>query len=69
MEFGAKWPGGMKTAETKTAVPLSAGERFSNLPIPANNRIALESTRPKRKRSAARFTGGEKEFAVATDVD
>ena len=69
MEFGAKKGGGMKRAKTKTAVPLSAGERYFEF---THSSKQLDRARKalglKGNEALLVFTDGEKEFAVATDV-
>jgi hypothetical protein len=64
-----KWAGGMKRAKTKTAVPLSAGERYFEF---TDTSKQLDRARKalglKENEALLVFTDGEKEFAVATDV-
>jgi hypothetical protein len=60
---------GMKRAKTKTAVPLSAGERYFEF---TDSSKQLDRARKalglKENEALLVFTDGEKEFAVATDV-
>jgi hypothetical protein len=69
IEFGAKMGGGMKRAKTKTAVTLSAGERYFEF---TDSSKQLDRARKalgiKDNEALLVFTDGEKEFAVATDV-
>jgi hypothetical protein len=69
VEFGAKMPRGMKRAKTKTAVPLSAGERYVEF---TNSSKQLARARKalglKENEALLVFTDGEREFTVATDV-
>jgi hypothetical protein len=60
---------GMKRAKTKTAVPLSAGERYFEFTDSSRqlNR-ARKALGLKENEALLVFTDGEKEFAVATDV-
>ena len=69
VEFGAKMPRGMKRAKIKTAVPLSAGERYVEF---TDSSKQLDRARKalglKENEALLVFTDGEREFAVATDV-
>jgi hypothetical protein len=60
---------GMKRAKIKTAVPLSAGERYFEF---TDSSKQLDRARKalglKENEALLVFTDGEKEFAVATDV-
>jgi hypothetical protein len=60
---------GMKRAKIKTAVPLSAGERYVEF---TDSSKQLDRARKalglKENEALLVFTDGEKEFAVATDV-
>ena len=64
-----KWREGMKRPKTKTAVPLSAGERYFEF---TDSSKQLDRARKalglKENEALLVFTDGEKEFAVATDV-
>jgi hypothetical protein len=60
---------GMKRAKIKTAVPLSAGERYVEF---TDSSKQLDRARKalglKENEALLVFTDGEREFAVATDV-
>jgi hypothetical protein len=60
---------GMKRAKIKTAVPLSAGERYVEF---TDSSKQLERARKalglRENEALLVFTDGEREFAVATDV-
>jgi hypothetical protein len=69
MEFGAKMLRGMKRAKIKTAVPLSAGERYVEFTDSSKQLDRARKALDLRENEALLvFTDGEREFAVATDV-
>jgi hypothetical protein len=69
VEFGAKMPRGMKRAKIKTAVPLSAGERYVEFTDSSKQLArARKALGLKENEALLMFTDGEREFAVATDV-
>jgi len=60
---------GMKRAKIKTAVPLSAGERYVEF-TDSNKQLdrARKALGLKENEALLVFTDGEREFAVATNV-
>jgi hypothetical protein len=69
VEFGAKMLRDMKRAKIKTAVPLSAGERYVEF-TDSSKQLgrARKALGLKANEALLVFTDGEREFAVATDV-
>jgi hypothetical protein len=61
---------GMKRAKVKTAVPLSAGERYVEFTDSSKQLArARKALGLKENEALLVFTDGEREFAVATGVD